>query len=155
MTFFNGNPQKGSTERPTQLSLWDSPSFDPTDRLKAAMREALKNCPLSRDQVVADINSLASAEGMTCAGRSQEVTSAILDKWVAAGASGHRIPVNYLPIFCRVTGSVLPMQALIAPLGAIVVSGDEAKILRWGQTELERRRLAKESSRLAQEVGLK
>lgn len=155
MSFFNANSPKGSTNKPTQLSLWDSPSFDPTDRLKAAMREALKNCPRSRDQVVSDMNALAAMEGMTCAGRSQEVTSAILDKWVAGGATGHRIPVHYLPIFCQVTESILPLQALLAPLGAMAISGDEAKVLRWGQTELERRRLNRESNRLAQEVGLK
>lgn len=154
MTFINGN-REGVSAQPTQLSLWDSPSFDPTDRLKAAMREALRGCPKSRDQVVADMNRLASHEGMTCNGRSQEVTTTVLDKWVAAGATGHRIQVQYLPIFCQVTGSLLPLQALLAPLGATAISGNDVKILRWGETELERRRLARESSRLAQEVTRK
>ncbi len=137
-----------------QLNLWDRPSLDPTHRLKLAMKEALKDTSLSREQVVDEMNRLAAAEGLTTNGRSQKVTTALLDKWLAPGATQHIIPLKLLPIFCAVTGSVAPLAALAAPLSARVISVEEAKLLEWAKLELERRRLNKQARKLAQEVGL-
>lgn len=140
---------------PVQLQLWDSPPLNPIQRLKTAMRDALKGCPASRTKVVGDINELARREGMTCNGRTQEVTEDKLDKWVAAGAEDHVIPVKYFVIFCRVTGSMLPLQALAACLEAEILAGDDRKVFLWGKAEIERKKLTKRASILAQEVGLK
>ena len=139
---------------PVQRSLWDRPSLDPTARLKAAMKEALRNTSLSREQVVDEMNRLAAAEGLTTNGRSQKVTPALLDKWLAPGATQHIIPLKLLPIFCAVVGSVEPLCVLAAPLGARVISEEEAKLLEWARLELERRRLSKRARKLAQEVGI-
>jgi len=137
-----------------QRSLWDRPSLDPTHRIKLAMKEALQGIPLSREQVVDEMNRLAAAEGLTTNGRSQKVTTALLDKWLAPGATQHIIPLKLLPIFCAVTGSVAPLQALAAPLSARVISAEEEKLLEWARLEVERRRLRKRARQLAQEVGI-
>jgi len=131
------------------------PSLDPTPRLKAAMKEALKNSPLSREEIVDEMNRLAAEEGITTNGRSQKITVTILDKWVAPAAKQHVIPLKYLPLFCKVTESLAPFQALIAPLAAQIISFDEAKLLEWAKLEIERRRLNKRVRQLAQEVGIK
>lgn len=140
---------------PTQLRLWDLPSLDPTDRLKTAMREALKVCPLSRDRIVSDMNQLVSSEGMACGGRAQKISVPQLEKWVAPGASAHVIPLKLLPAFCRVVGSLAPLQALAAPICAEVVGPEDAKLLKWARAESERRRIVQEAGRLAREAGIR
>jgi len=137
-----------------QPCLWENPSLDPTLRLKTAMQQALKDCPLSREEVVEAINKIAALEGLTTGGRAQRVTVAQLDKWVAPGTRQHLIPVKYLPLFCHATNSLLPLKALAQPLGATVMGEAETKRLAWAEIEIERRRLAKEARRLAEDVGL-
>ena len=109
---------------------------------------------MSREQVVDEMNRLAAAEGLTTNGRSQKVTLALLDKWLAPGTVQHVIPLKLLPIFCAVTGSVAPLQALAALLGARVISQEEAKLLEWARLEIERRKLSRRARKLAQEVGI-
>ncbi|WP_456370846.1 hypothetical protein [Thermodesulfatator atlanticus] len=150
---FNSKEAK-KTDQHKQLGLWDRPCLDPTHRIKLAMKEALRNTSLSREQVVDEMNRLAAAEGLTTNGRSQKVTLALLDKWLAPGATQHIIPLKLLPIFCTVTGSVAPLQALAAPLSAWVISAEEEKLLEWARLEVERRRLRKRARQLAQEVGI-
>jgi len=151
---FNRKAGSDFGQRPKQLGLWDRPSLDPTHRIKLAMKEAFRNTSLSREQVVDEMNRLAAAEGLTTNGRSQKVTPALLDKWLAPGATQHIIPLKLLPIFCAVTGSVAPLQALAAPLSARVISAEEEKLLEWARLEVERRRLRKRARQLAQEVGI-
>jgi hypothetical protein len=81
------------------------------------------------------------------------VTEAILDKWAARGARNHIIPLRLIPIFCRVTGSLLPLQALM-PQGAELVSGPDLAYLKWARAEIEKRKITRETRRLAQEIGL-
>ena len=151
----SGQGDPGSPGSARQLTLWDAPSFDPVTRLKAAMRDALKACPSSRERVVSDMNELAALEGMTCNGNAQKVSEPLLDKWVAAGSTAYVIPLRFLPIFCKVVGSSLPMQAMVAPLGLEIIGGEEKKLLEWARAEARRRHLSKEAKRLAQEVGMK
>lgn len=119
-----------------QLALFETPPLDPSARVKAAMKEALDQTPLSRIEVVEDINRLARAEGLTTNGRRKEVTEALLDKWVAPSAAND-VPIKYLPIFCYVTGSLDPLVALAAPLGASVIDRDDAELLRLAKIEEE------------------
>lgn len=136
-----------------QLSLRDQVNLDPTDLLKTAMQEALKGSDLSRAQVADDMNRLVSRAGIRNEKRGQCVSEAILDKWAARASRNHIIPLRLLPIFCQVTGSLLPVQAILPP-GAEVISGDDVAVLRWARVEKEKRRLSRESRRLAQEVGI-
>ncbi len=137
------------------LQLWDKPNLDPLARLKAAMREALKGCPLSREQVVDEMNRLAGLEGIPGSGNSrQPVTPALLDKWVSPASAGHIVPLRLLPVFCQVVGSTLPVAALAAPLGASLVSGEDLSLLEWARTERKRKEYARRARRLAQEAGI-
>ena len=128
--------------------------MNPVPRLKAAMREALKGCGLSREQVVDRMNELASLEGLTTGGRSKKVTLPLLDKWVAEGAPEHVIPLKFLPVFCEAVGSFAPLQVLAGCLGLTIIGPEEAKLLEWARLEVERRRLRKRARQLAQEVGI-
>jgi hypothetical protein len=150
----NGNGGADFIPAPKQLQLWDQPGIDPTMRLKAAMREALHVCVLSREKVVSDMNALALIEGMTCGGKGQKVTEALLDKWCAAGSTAYIIPARFIPLFCKVVGSALPLKALAGPVGAEVITAEDLRLLSWARVELARRRLERDALKLAREVGI-
>jgi len=136
-----------------QLTIREYLLLDPTDALKIAMSEALKNCQISRAQVVDAMNQMAVAAGIRHEGKSAGITEDILNKWVARGSSNHMIPVKYIPIFCHVTCSMQPLEALLPP-GAHIIDGEDVIRLEWARVEIKRRELAQRSRRLAQEVGI-
>jgi hypothetical protein len=124
---------------------------DPIPVLKSAMNEAIRASSLSRDQIVDEMNRLMRAQGWTTNGRAQGVTPALLDKWVAPSA-GHVIPLRLLPIFCRVVGSNLPLEAYAKSfMGARVIDLQDEKLLLWARSEVELRRAKKRARKLAQE----
>lgn len=150
----NGN-RKIFSRQGSQLNLWDQFAMDAAPLLKAAMNEAIKGSSLSREQIVEDMNRLAQAAGITCNGRCQKVTPAILDKWVAAEAQAHQIPLRLLPVFCRAVGSNFPLEVYSRCFGgARVISEDDYRILEWARLEIASRQSKKRAKRLAQEVGL-
>lgn len=110
--------------------------------VKSAMAQALKDCGLSRDQVVDKINSLAAANGIVL-----RLTINTLDKWVAPSAD-HAIPYQLMPIFCRATGSMAPLGALATPLGAVVAGPREQWLMELGRAHL----LAKQARREKQKA---
>jgi hypothetical protein len=144
----NGNGREKFGHPRVQLSLRDRLILDPTDLLKASMREAIDGSGLSRAQVVDEMNRLSGIAGI-----SVQITEAILHKWLARGSTGHVIPVRQLPIFCQAVKSIAPLAALLPP-GAEIVTGEELLMLRWAQAEAERREAAKKARKLAQEAGI-
>ncbi|MHC1726538.1 MAG: hypothetical protein AB9866_11090 [Syntrophobacteraceae bacterium] len=140
-----------------QLTIRDYLSLDPSDALKIAMSEALKEASqtrnLSRAQVVDAMNALVVSAGIHHEGKKSAITEDMLNKWVARGSTNHQIPVKYIPAFCQATGSMLPIEALLPP-GAQIIDGEEVVCLKWAKVEIRRRELTKESRRLAQEVGI-
>lgn len=145
----------GHSSRANQLGLFDNLAADPGPAIKAAMKEAAGACPLSRDQIVLDMNRMMTVAGITCNGRAQAVTEAILDKWLAPQSLGHVPPLRVLHIFCRAVGSNLPLEVLASFFrGARVISEDDAKLLAWARHEVAARQARREARRLAEEVGL-
>lgn len=148
----NGKGSKKSGHVGYQMTIGEQLNLDPTDLVKVAMQQALRECNLSRAQVVDDMNRLAELAGITTEGRSGKISEAILDKWIARGSKAHVIPTKYIRIFSIVTGSDYLTQAVARPQTQ-VISQEDAKCLRWAQAELELRQKRKEAQRLAKEVG--
>lgn len=152
---FNRNQQKKIGHVGVQLTMRDSLIVDPGPHLKAAMNEAVKSCSLSREQIVEDMNRRAAICGITCNGNAQKVTEAILDKWLAPGASSYHIPMRLLHIFCQATGSNYPLEIYTkAFVGVRVITEEEYRLLEWAKAEMEYRQAAKRKKRIAQEVGI-
>lgn len=138
-----------------QLTMSDHVVVDPGPAIKLAMSEVIKESSLSREQIVDDMNHLASVCGITCNGNSQKVTTAILDKWVAPGAFHHNIPLRMLPIFCRATRSNLPLEAYAkAFINAKVIRAEDYKVLEWGKAEIECRKARKRQRQIQAELGI-
>ena len=71
------------------------------EKLRLAIKHALKQCPLSRVQVAGEMSHLIG---------DVEVTRFMLDTWTAESKEGHRFPAEYLPGF-------LPCDRLPGALG--------------------------------------
>lgn len=136
-----------------QLSIWDMPSLNPVPRVKEAMRISLKNCAMSREQVVDVMNNLARHEGLSTNGRAKKISLEMLDKWVSHSGE-HIIPWKLMPIFCKVVKNILPMQMLVAPLGAEVINRDESRLLQWAKIEKEARRIRRAKKQIEIEIAL-
>ena len=116
------------------------------------MRQAVKDSKWSREQIVDRLNEIAGSEGLRL-GRSDRITLAALDCWLAESKDGHLISVALLPAFCRSVESLLPLKVLAACLGADVITEGEGKVLALARVELEQKRLVRQKRRLQQEIG--
>lgn len=135
---------------PRQLHLF-RPSLNPVPRLKSAMRQTLKECRYSREQVVDRLNELASREGLRT-GRSDKISVALLDAWVAESKTGHVIPLELLPAFCLATESLAALEVVAASCGAGVIDERDSKILESAKLDLELKRLSRRKRKLEREL---
>ncbi len=98
----NSNPEPGSMD------------------IDRAFREAvsldLKECPLSRYQVVAVMSELIG----------QDITKAMLDSWTADSKEQHRFPAIFLPAFCEATGGSRTLRLLGNVSKRYVMDGPDA-----------------------------
>lgn len=136
-----------------QLTLFNGKSLNPIPRVKEAMRQAIKKCGLSREQVVDRMNELARVDGLTTGGRAREISIDLLEKWLSNSVD-HLIPWKLLPIFCHVVNSIDPIRPLIALLDAQVISREEWTMLEWAKAEKERRQLRKRQRWLEGKIGI-
>lgn len=142
-----------SSGRATQLDMFIDVPRDPVPLLKNAMSSSLKDCPLSREQVVDVVNEQLRLAGVTCNGRKGEVTPAILDKWCALSAPGHVIPLRILPFFCKTVNSTLALEAYsLAFTGVEVISAERSRVLAWAEAEIELKRARSRARKLGEEV---
>lgn len=155
MTFNGKVTKKTYSHVGVQLTMSDRLIVDAGPAIKEAMSRAIKSCSLSRDQIVDEMNRLASSCGITCNGNAQKVTLPILDKWLAPGSLAHIIPLRMLPIFCRAVGSNAPLDAYAeAFLGVKVIAAEDHKILEWGRAEIQVRRARKRQRQISIELGI-
>jgi len=106
------------------LSKTDEPTdgqFKIIDQLKGALREAIKECPLSRYQISGEMSTLLD----------HTVTKEMLDSWTREsdeinGRPGRHIPAEYLPAFCQVTKNNEALIVMGRKVGLFVLPGPEA-----------------------------
>ncbi len=102
------------------------------DRLRRALNRAIKECSLSRHQIAGEMSHLLGVE----------ITKAVIDAWTAESKDNYRIPAEYLPAFCRATGSNDPIEILNDTVGMFSMPGPDAlrsEIQRWKEKLSEAR----------------
>jgi hypothetical protein len=134
-----------------QLSLFGGKSLNPVGEVKRAMALAARECGLSRAVLVDEMNDLVRLEGLRTKGKDGLVTEAMLDKWLAPEARDYVIPLRFLPVFCRVAGSLAPLAALAAGLGAAVIGEADQVLLALARAQQEEKAAARRRRRLAEE----
>jgi hypothetical protein len=95
--------------------------FAVAEKLRAALREAMKQCPLSRHQIAGEMSHLCD----------ETITKEVLDSWTREsdeinGRPRRHIPAEYLPAFCHVTGCNEPLAIMGKLVGLFVLPGPEA-----------------------------
>lgn len=96
-------------------------TFRIIENLRAAMREAMKNSPLSRYEIAGEMSHLLG----------QTITKEQIDSWTREsdemnGRPGRHIPAEFLPAFCHVTGTNEPLIIMGRLAGLFVLPGPEA-----------------------------
>lgn len=117
-----------------QLNLFSKTSLNPIPELKRMMRLAIKGSGLSRPEVADRMSDLAEVEGM-----GRDVSAEALQSWLKNEDNRH-IPIDLLVIFCRVTGSIQPLQAFLLPLSAAAVQDRDLAALELGQAIIAKRK---------------
>ena len=95
--------------------------FRVIDQLRASLRDAIKDCPLSRHQIAGEMSHLLS----------ESITKEMIDSWTREsdeinGRPGRHTPAEYLPAFCQVTGCNEPLVILGKMVGMFILPGPEA-----------------------------
>lgn len=84
-------------------------------RLQAAIREAVKRAPKSRETIADEMTDLVG----------QGITVHQINNWTAE-SHPHRIPAELLPAFCMSTGSMEPMRVLAEAAGVFTLPPPDA-----------------------------
>lgn len=130
---------------PNQLSIFDllrdilqsdpdqstKGRFAIIEPLRDSLRSAIKTCPLSRHQIAGEMSHLLG----------ETIMKEMIDSWTREsdeinGRPGRHIPAEYLPAFCRVTGSNEPIIIMGRLTGLFVLPGPEAD--EGGDSEIRR-----------------
>jgi len=110
--------------RPLDLSL----------RIKTAMGQALKDCPLNAGEVAAKMGAILGAE----------ISADTLYTYTAASKPDHQISLVRFVAFVRATSAWWLYDLLVEDDGLIVMEGREARLAELGLLEQERQAIEKQ-----------
>lgn len=106
--------------------------------LKGAMFRAAKACPLSRDQIVDEMNALAAAAGRRLTqGRAKGITRDTLDKWLATEDADHVPSLYAVHVYCLALDDPSPLRFWLALHGEITAGPDILKLAEYARGVLE------------------
>lgn len=137
--------------QPTQLPLFDAPTFNIIKPQKEAMNAAAKNCGLSREQIVGRMNDLASRYGVSLVSNGV-MTLDTLEKWINPNELNRQMPMKALPIFCGVVGDSSSLDVLARPVGSKVIGQKDQQFLKWARAYHRERDARSERRRLEAEI---
>lgn len=94
------------------------------ERLRGALRSAVKGSLLSRDQIADEMSHLCG----------QGITKQVIDSWTREDQDApnegkkiqRHIPAEYLPAFCKVTHSLEPLRIITEAAGFFLSPGPDA-----------------------------
>lgn len=108
-----------------------------------AQSDALRHAGKSREQIADEMTAYIG----------EEVTVHQLNAWVAPSKDRHRFPLEYLPAFCKATGSLKPLDVVSRACGAFTLRGPDA--LRADIRKLDEKKKAKADESKALEAEKK
>jgi len=123
--------------RPTQLGLFNQPTLNVCSAVKEALNKDVWDSDLSREQVVDRMNRLADNYGIRlCKGNARRLTIDVFEKWLNTNDTSRQIPIKAIPVFCAATGGTSVVEAMIRPIGLVVVGEREQKMLDWAEAKM-------------------
>ncbi len=91
-------------------------TLDVRRQVRQAVSAAIKGCTLSRYEIAGRMSHLLGVD----------VSKTIIDTWTAESKEGHRIPAEYLPAFCQVTGDLGVLRVVAEKAGLFALPGPDA-----------------------------
>ncbi|OQY20114.1 MAG: hypothetical protein B6I36_02410 [Desulfobacteraceae bacterium 4572_35.1] len=84
-------------------------------KLLAAVKQAIKQAPKSRETIADELSLLTGAE----------ISIHMINSWVA-DSHPHRLPAEFLPALCHATGSTAPIRVLADAAGIYALQAPDA-----------------------------
>lgn len=100
--------------------------------IAAAVKRALRETGLSREQLVDRINNLL---GLSRGGAERPPLSIHMLNHYLSKPVEYPLPAFVLPAIASITGSVEPIRPLVEPLGARVISEADVRLMTLGKLE--------------------
>jgi len=122
--------------------------------LKGAMFRAAKSSPLSRDQIVDEMNTLAAAAGRRLTqGRAKCIARDTLDKWLSSEEAEHVPSMYAVHIFCLAIDDPSPLCFwLESGFGIQTAEPETFKLAEFARGVLEHKLRTKRQRRLEEEL---
>ena len=114
-------------------------------QIRMALVEGIKRSPLSRRQIAGEMSHRIGID----------ISWTTLDSWTAESKERNRIPAEYIPAFCEVTGSFTLLDVIGKAAGRFILPGPEAlrgEIHRWREQEKKDRSEVRKRERLLDEL---
>lgn len=112
-------------------------SFRRHEHVSEALKDALKNCGLSREIVAEEMSRLTG----------DQISVNHLNNWTSESKNGWRMPLEYAAALTAVTGDVGVVKAALEGTGLHVLDNEEAAIYELGRItaeDMERKKRKKE-----------
>ena len=132
----------------SQSFQFSAGSFRRAEAVQEAVQSALKNCPLSREEIADEMSRLLG----------EKITPNHIANWAAESKNGWRMPLEYAAAFSVITNDNRVIKAAFSGSGINVLEDSEMVYYKIGKASEEQRELAAklkaERSRL-QEMRIK
>ncbi len=119
-------------------------SFDGT--LKRAISQALKECPLTREEIAAKMSILLDCPTFS---------KAMLDAYSSESRTSHTISVIRMKALVKATGAKWLWDVIVEDDGCIVMEGEEARLAELGLLEQQIREMQKRKKDLGKKESVK
>jgi hypothetical protein len=118
-------------------------SMDFNSRIRAVLKESIKQSPLSRCHLAAEMSDLSG----------RDISKMMMDSWTSPSHEQHRFPCELVPSFCIAAKDVRLVELLCEAIGGHFVPGREIVDLQLGRLAAQERRLREQKKRLLKSIG--
>jgi len=139
--------------KPVQLTLplAETPSYDMRagsmrrkEAIQEALKKALKNCILQREDVADELSRLVG----------EPVSKNHIDNWTAESRNGWRLPLEYAAALSIITGDTGVLKAAIEGTGLRVICDEDLAYYELGKIVAEERTRGKKKRLVMEKLGL-
>lgn len=120
--------------------------------MKESLNAEVKSSGKSREQVLDRMNELARRHRVALNGKG-DVSKDMFEKWLNPEDDSRTPSIKGLTVLCAALETVLPLDAMVAPLGGKVIGPDDARLLEWARTYHKTKELRKRMRKLEEDLG--
>ena len=111
-------------------------------RIKEAISDAIKNSGLKRYAIAGQLSENLGAE----------ISESMLNSYTAESKESHRMPAEYIPIFCRLTKDYTVLEILVAAGGGRMVKSEEIYYLEMGRLQQAEKSIQQKRAQIQREL---